>query len=197
MERSGIRGGPVAERAHLRLPPPDFIRGYASDAPPGLNTKCEASEIAIMPHSYTQLYYHIVFSTKNREPMMERGLRQALFPFIGGGIREEGGHALVVNGVEDRVHMLVRLRTDRALSDVVRNVKAYSSGWVHKQFPDAGMFAWQTGYAAFTVSASQRDRVRRYIDNQEEHHRRQTYQEELIELLRAHEVEFDERYLWE
>jgi hypothetical protein len=76
----------------------------------------------------------------------------------------------------------------------VRNLKAYSSGWVHKQFPDVIGFGWQNGYAAFTVSVSHRDRVRRYIDNQEEHHRQQTYQEELIELLRAHEIEFDERY---
>jgi REP element-mobilizing transposase RayT len=89
------------------------------------------------------------------------------------------------------------LRADRALSDVLRNVKAYSSGWVHEQFPDRSTFAWQNGYAAFTVSASQLDRVRRYIENQEEHHRHQTFQEELVALLRAHEIDFDERYLWD
>ena len=150
-----------------------------------------------MPHSYTQLYYHIVFSTKNREPMMDRALRQKLFPFIGGGIRDEGGTALIINGVEDHVHILARLRPDRALSDVLRNIKAYSSGWVHKEFPERSAFVWQNGYAAFTVSRSQLDIVRRYIENQEEHHRKQTYQEELLALLRAHDIEFDERYLWD
>jgi REP element-mobilizing transposase RayT len=150
-----------------------------------------------MPHSYTQLYYHIVFSTKNREPLMDRALRQRLFPFIGGGIRDEGGTALIINGIEDHVHILARLQADRALSDVLRNITANSSGWVHKEFSNLSAFAWQSGYSAFTVSRSQFDIVRRYIETQEEHHRKQTYQEELLALLRAHEVEFDERYLWD
>jgi REP element-mobilizing transposase RayT len=150
-----------------------------------------------MPHSYTQLYYHIVFSTKNREPMMDRALRERLFAFIGGGIRDEGGTAMIVNGSEDHVHILARLRADRALSDVLRNIKAFSSGWVHKDFPNLNEFAWQTGYSAFTVSRSQLDIVRRYIENQEDHHRKQNFQGELLALLRAHEVEFDERDLWD
>jgi putative transposase len=119
-----------------------------------------------MPHSYTQLYYHLVFSTKNREPTIDRALRQQLFPFIGGGIRDEGGTPLTINGVNDHVHILARLRADTAVSDVLRNIKAYSSGWVHKQFPDRSAFLWQAGYGAFTVSPSQLDRVRRYIENQ-------------------------------
>jgi REP element-mobilizing transposase RayT len=102
-----------------------------------------------MPHSYTRLYYHIVFSTKNREPMLDRELRRHLFAFMGGGIRDEGGVALVINGVEDHVHILALLRSDRAISDVLRNLKAYSSGWVHKQFADHGGFAWQSDTPRF------------------------------------------------
>src|SRR5947209_3611827 len=110
-----------------------------------------------MPHSYTQLYFHIVFSTKNRERALERAVRQELFAFIGGGIREEGGKVITINGVEDHVHILARLRADRSLSEIMRNLKAYSSGWMHKQFPHLAAFTWQTGYAAFTVSTSQLD----------------------------------------
>jgi REP-associated tyrosine transposase len=150
-----------------------------------------------MPHSYTRLYYHVVFSTKNRERRLDRELRERLFPFLGGGIRDEGGTALIINGVEDHVHILARLRADRALADVLRNIKSISSGWIHHKFPSLAAFAWQTGYGAFTVSMSQIERVRLYIANQEEHHRVQTYQDEFIALLRAHEIEFDERYLWE
>jgi REP element-mobilizing transposase RayT len=150
-----------------------------------------------MPHSYTQLYFHIVFSTKNRNPILDRAVRQRLFPFIGGGIRDEGGTALIVNGIEDHVHILARLRADRALSDVLRTTKANSSGWIHKEFPALSAFAWQAGYSAFTVSRSQLDIVRRYIENQEAHHQKQNFQEELLALLRAHDVEFDERYLWD
>ena len=95
-----------------------------------------------MPHSYTQLYYHFVFSTKNRERSLEQLVRERLFPFIGGGIRDEGGTALIVNGIEDHVHILARLRADKAVSDVVRNIKSISSGWIHKEFPSLSAFAW-------------------------------------------------------
>jgi putative transposase len=153
-------------------------------------------ELAV-PHSYTQLYYHIVFSTKNRERWLDRDLRERLFPFIGGGIRDEGGTALIINGVEDHVHILARLRADQAIADVLRNIKSISSGWIHTHFPSLAAFAWQVGYGAFTVSVSQIERVRLYIANQESHHRVQSFQDEFIALLRAHEIEFDERYLWD
>jgi len=124
-------------------------------------------------------------------------VRERLFPFIGGGIRDEGGTALIVNGIEDHVYILARLRADKAVSDVIRNIKSISSGWIHKEFPSLSAFAWQRGYGAFSVSASQVERVRLYVANQEEHHRLQSFQEEFIALLRAHDIEFDERYLWD
>jgi REP element-mobilizing transposase RayT len=147
--------------------------------------------------SYTSLLYHIVFSTKNREPSLEPGMRPRLFEYMGGAVRGEGGIALAINGVADHVHLLARLRQDKAVSAVIGAIKANSSGWIHRTFPTYANFAWQTGYGAFTVSASQRGNVCHYIDNQEEHHRLRTFQEEFLAFLKAHEIEYDERYIWE
>jgi putative transposase len=167
-------------------------------APEGRRSHVQSTfGVSIMPQSYTQLYYHLVFSTKSREPWLDATIRERLFPFIGGGIRDEGGAALIVNGVEDHVHILARLRQDKALSDVLRSLKADSSSWIHKEFPSHRSFAWQAGYGAFTVSASQTPVVRAYIANQQEHHRKMTFQEEFRALLRAHGIEFDEKYLWD
>jgi REP element-mobilizing transposase RayT len=150
-----------------------------------------------MSHSYTQLLYHIVFSTKERRPWIEPELASRLHPYLGGAIRDEGGVALVINGVADHVHILGRLRQDRAVSDVLRAIKANSSGWAHREFPALSTFAWQEGFAAFTVSQSQSMRVKAYIANQEEHHRRRSFQNEFIALLKAHGIEFDERYVFD
>jgi putative transposase len=147
--------------------------------------------------SHTSLWYHIVFSTRNREPCLDPGMRPRLFEYLGGAVRGEGGTALAINGVADHVHLLVRLRSDTAVSAVVGAIKANSSGWIHRTLPGYAGFAWQTGYGAFTVSASQVGKVREYIENQEEHHRVRTYQEEFLAFLKAHGIEYDERYVWE
>lgn len=148
-----------------------------------------------MAHSYTQLLYHMVFSTHERRPFLHADLRSRIFEYLAGAIRSEGGHALLVGGVEDHVHLLVRLRQDRALSDVVRDLKANSSKWIHQTFVTLADFAWQSGYGAFSVSRSQAPRVRRYIAQQEQHHRRLSFQEEFVQLLNRHGIEFDEAYL--
>ena len=149
-----------------------------------------------MPHSYTSLFYHIVFSTKERYPFLNLDVRARVHDYLGGAIRSEDGTSLIVNGVADHVHILARLRQDKAIADVLRDIKANSSGWVHDCLPNLSKFAWQGGYAAFTVSKSQLGFVQRYIANQEAHHQKISFQEELIALLKAHEIEFDERYLW-
>jgi REP element-mobilizing transposase RayT len=148
-------------------------------------------------HSFTNLLYHIVFSTKGRHPWLSAEVRPRLFAYLGGLIREEGGIALGINGMPEHVHLLAKLRQDRAVSDVVRAVKANSSGWVHRTFEDLVAFAWQTGYGAFSVSQSQVQRVQEYIANQEEHHRNRRYEDEFRSLLRAHGVEFTEEELWD
>jgi REP element-mobilizing transposase RayT len=114
---------------------------------------------------------------------------------MGGIIRRQGGIALAINGTADHVHLLVKLRPDKAVSDVLRDLKANATGWLHEIFPVLRDFSWQNGYGAFTVSASQVERVRKYIANQEAHHRRQSFRDELIALLKANEIEFDDRYI--
>lgn len=150
-----------------------------------------------MSHTYTQLLYHIVFATKDRRPWLAAEIRPRVHQYLGGAIRAEGGIAIIVGGVEDHLHILAQLRQDQSVADVLRNLKANSSGWIRETLAGMQDFAWQRGYSAFTVSHSQKERVRRYIEGQEEHHRRQTFQEELRALLERHSVEFDEKYLVE
>jgi putative transposase len=149
-----------------------------------------------MAHSYTCLLYHVVFSTKDREPWLNRELGLRLCEYLSGAIRGEGGFCLLANGVADHVHLLVRLRQDKAVSEVLRGIKANSSSWIHDSYPKLRGFRWQEGYGAFTVSKSQKEVVRRYIAGQEAHHRRHTFQEEFMSLLKAHEIEYDDRYIW-
>lgn len=131
-----------------------------------------------MAQSYTNLIYDIVFSTKDRKPLITADVKPRLYEYIGGTIRGLGGVMLEIGGTEDHGHVLAKLRPDKALSDVLRDLKANSSGWMHDVFLDLKDFSWQRGYGAFSVSASQVDKVRRYIANQEEHHRKQDFREE-------------------
>lgn len=120
--------------------------------------------------------------------------RGDLHAYLGGIVRTANGIAESIGGVSDHVHLLLGLRATHRLADVMRELKTVSSGWVHNEIGLTG-FAWQEGYGAFTVSASQRETVRRYIERQEEHHRTRTFREEYLELLRSSGVEFDERYI--
>ncbi|HEV3145981.1 MAG TPA: IS200/IS605 family transposase [Gemmataceae bacterium] len=150
-----------------------------------------------MAHSYTNLLVHIVFGTKNREPRLQKPILERVLPFIASGIKDHGGIPLELNGVADHVHILAKVRQDRALSDLLRDIKACSSGWIHKNIPELQSFAWQAGYGAFSIGQSQIEAVRRYIQNQEEHHRTQTFQEEYIGFLELAGIEYDLRYLWD
>lgn len=149
-----------------------------------------------MAHSYSTLITHVVFSTKDRMRFMDAQLRPELFAYMGGIVREMGGAARIINGLEDHVHMLISLAADVAISECLRVVKTNSSRWVHETFGNRPNFAWQTGYGAFSVSASNQKQVIKYLRDQERHHRRMTFQEEFIVLLRKHGVSFDERFLW-
>jgi REP element-mobilizing transposase RayT len=148
-----------------------------------------------MPSTHLSLHYHVVFSTKNREPWLRADLRTRVHEYLGGTLRSLGGFAHAVGGIADHVHALMGLRATHCLADVMRELKSESSAWMHKEMkmPE---FAWQEGYGAFTVSASQLDAVRRYVLHQEDHHRERTFQHEYVEMLRRGLVEFDERYLW-
>src|SRR5262249_2377745 len=133
----------------------------------------------------------------DRQPWLDENLRPRLFAYLGGMIRDENGIALIINGMPDHVHILAKLKQDRAISDVLRTIKACSSGWIHREFPELQQFAWQTGYGAFTVSQSQVPTVTSYIRNQEEHHRNETFQGEFRRFLIKHGVEFTEEELWD
>ena len=146
--------------------------------------------------SYVNLIYHIVFSTKDRKPIITEKYQERLHEYIGGIIRKQGGISLAINGVEDHLHVLAKLRQDKALSDMIRDFKANASGWMHDVFPEAQDFSWQNGYGAFTVSASQIPAVSKYIAEQESHHHKRSFQDEFIQLLRVNEIEFNEQYLW-
>src|SRR3954464_8493494 len=144
--------------------------------------------------SYTNLLYHIVYATKGRAPLISGELRADLHAYLGGTVRGLGGTALAVGGVDDHVHILAKLKPTIAVAEFIKQLKADSSKWASKR--GRGPFAWQARYGAFTVSESQAGTVRAYIENQKRHHRRASFEQELIALLRAHRVEFDERYLW-
>lgn len=150
-----------------------------------------------MPGTYSQLLFHIVFSTKNREPLIFPEVAERLYPFIGGIIRAEDGALLAIGGIEDHVHLYLRWRTDAALADLMRTIKSRATKWIHENFEDLSEFSWQEGYAAFSVSKSQEAAVKNYIARQAEHHGREDFKTELLRMLKLHEVEFDEKYVFE
>jgi putative transposase len=150
-----------------------------------------------MPSTYTNLLYHIVFSTKDREPTITADWKEELHSYIGGIIRAEGGVQLEIGRIEDHVHILVKLKPTHCVADVLKLINANSSKWANDRQKIRTRIEWQVGYAAFSVSESQVEVVRAYIRNQEEHHRRQTFQEELVALLERHGVQYDPRYLWD
>src|ERR1700682_1891045 len=148
-----------------------------------------------MSDSYTNLLYHIVFSTKDRRPLITPEYEVRLYDYLGGTIRKLGGISLELNGTEDHIHLLAKLRPDRALSDVLRDLKANASGWMHDVFPELKDFSWQRGYGAFTVSHSNVEEVRRYIARQKEHHQQISFRDEFIQFLTANGIVYADRYL--
>jgi len=150
-----------------------------------------------MAGTYTELIYHLIFSTKHREPLISPRLQEELYAYIGGILRDQGGHLLEVGGMPDHLHLLIRIKPDISVSEIVRLVKANASKWANERPDQMERFAWQRGYGAFTVSLSQAPMVSQYVRNQEEHHRKKTFQEEFVEFLKRHEIQFDEQHLWD
>ena len=150
-----------------------------------------------MSNTYTALYYHITFSTKHRRPWIKPDLQERLWPYLGGIARENEMTALKVGGTADHVHILLKTPPKIAPSKAVQLIKGGSSKWIHETFPALHEFAWQDGYGAFSVSKSKVPDVERYIDGQFEHHRTRTFQEEFLEFLERHDVEYDECYVWD
>lgn len=147
-----------------------------------------------MPSTHTSLHCHLVFSTKNRQAWFAAGDCVRLHACIGGILRGLDAVAHAVGGMADHVHVLVGLKPTHRLSDVMREVKSQSSGWIHRELRLAG-FAWQEGYGAFLVGAPELNTAKTYVLNQE-HHRKKTFQEEYLMMLHRGLVEYDDRYLW-
>jgi putative transposase len=147
--------------------------------------------------SYVCSYFHCVFSTKERRPLITPSLRERLWPFMGGIARQNKMKALEIGGVADHVHLLLSLPATMSPATAMQLVKGASSHWVHETFPEHRLFAWQKKYGAFSVSVSQLDRTIKYIKDQDKHHRKKSFQEEFLELLKKHQVEYDARYLWD
>jgi putative transposase len=150
-----------------------------------------------MPSSLTNLLYHIVFGTKNREPLIVSSLRPKLNRYVGGIVRSEGGILLEIGGMPDHAHLVTKFKADASMAQMLRVIKSRSSKWVNEQGGMSSRFAWQTGYGAFSISQSQLAAVINYVQDQERHHRTMTFQEEYVKMLRKQGIEYDERYLWD
>jgi REP element-mobilizing transposase RayT len=149
-----------------------------------------------MPSSLSNLLYHIVYSTKNREPRITT-YKKDLHKFICSNIIQEGGQVFSVNGTDDHIHIAAKLLPRNSVSNILKLIKGNSSKWVNEQNKCRSHFSWQKGYGAFTISKSKLNTVIRYINSQEVHHRKKTFKEEFIDLLDVHEIEYDERYVWD
>ena len=147
-----------------------------------------------MGSTFLSLHYHLVFATKNRKPFIAKAWQNRLHEYLGGTVTGLGGFPQQIGGVADHVHLLVGLKATHCLADFLRELKKSSSIWIHEDI-GARSFAWQEGYSAFTVSATSREAVRKYIAQQEEHHRVKSFREELVEMLAKTGIEYDPGFL--
>ena len=143
-------------------------------------------------HSFNSSLHHCVFATKGREPVLAPGIRERLWPYLGGVARENGMKALAVGGVADHAHLLLSLPATVSVAKAMQLVKGNSSKWIHETVPELRSFGWQEGYAAFSIGVSGIEETRAYIRNPEEHHRTRTYREEVIMFLQRHGLPFDD-----
>ena len=139
----------------------------------------------------------MIFSTKCRSPLIRDDFQHRLYSYIGGIIRSQKGCLIEIGGVEDHIHLLVNLSPAKSISEAIQEIKACSSKWSNEQFELSEKFAWQKGYGVFTVSYSQIESISRYVQNQVEHHRKRTFEEEYIAFLKLHQISFEPKWLFE
>ncbi len=149
------------------------------------------------PGSYTQLYIQVVFSPKAKQNFLKKEFRPELFRFMGGVLSNMKHIPIIINGVEDHVHVFFGLNPNVSISDTIRDLKRASSLLINEKGWLPNKFSWQEGYGAFSYSKSHIENVKKYIENQERHHKKKTFKEEYIEFLEKYEVEYDERFLFE
>ncbi|MGD0382624.1 MAG: IS200/IS605 family transposase [Thermoguttaceae bacterium] len=150
-----------------------------------------------MAHSFVSGLFHCAFSTKGRRKLITPDLQDRLWPYMGGIARENGMKALAIGGVDDHDHLLIAISSTISIAKAIQLIKGASSKWVHDTFPKHHNFVWQAGYGAFSIGISQIDRTIAYIQSQAEHHRKKTFQDEFLEILKKHGIQYDERYIWD
>ncbi len=150
-----------------------------------------------MPQSLAQIFVHVIFSTKNREPVLDDSIHPELHDYVGGIVKNLGGALLAAGSVADHIHLLISHPRTCAPAELVQEIKTGSSKWLKTRGPRYAAFHWQSGYGIFSVSPLHRVDVEKYLANQAEHHRVVSFQEEYRKLLRKYGIEFDERYVWD
>jgi putative transposase len=150
-----------------------------------------------MANTYTQLYVQVIFSPKGRQNLIRNSIKNQVYKYIAGIIKNKDQKLMVINGMPDHIHLFLGFSPDIAISDLVGVIKSSTSGFINDQKLVYGKFSWQRGFGAFTYSKSQVMRVISYIQNQEQHHRRKSFREEYLELLRKFNVEYRNEYLFE
>ena len=150
-----------------------------------------------MANTYTQIYIQIVFAVKDRQNLIKKNHKDELYKYITGIVRNKNQKLISINGMSDHIHILIGLKPDIALSDLVRDIKANSSKFINKKNWFMGKFNWQEGFGAFSYSRSQLNRVIKYIENQEKHHKKKSFKEEYLELLQKFGVEYKDKYLFD
>jgi len=149
-----------------------------------------------MAQSLSKLYVHIIFHTKHNQPLIHPEVERELYAYIGGVIKENGSVPIKINGTEDHIHILATMSKNIALAKFVEEIKRNSSRWIKTKGDDYQHFAWQGGYAGYSVSQSVVERVKKYIENQKEHHKKVSFRDEYVQFLAEYRIDFDENYLW-
>lgn len=151
-----------------------------------------------MSQSLTQIYVHIVFSTKHRKPFLQtKDIIERVHSYLYGICKNLDSPSLIIGGTEDHVHILCRQSKNWSISDLIREIKRESSKWIKREFPNQNSFYWQGGYGAFSFSPSHLKGLKAYISDQEEHHRDVSFQDEFRRLCKKYGVDLDERYVWD
>ena len=150
-----------------------------------------------MPHSFISCHIHYVFSTKDRQKLLTPDIQERLYPYLGGIARTNNMKALTVGGVKEHVHMLVSLPSTISIAKGIQLIKGGASKWVNEELNLRNRFEWQVGYGAFSIGISQVEKTISYIENQEEHHRTKTFQEEFLAFLQRHNIPYDPERIWD
>ena len=149
-----------------------------------------------MSNTFSSIFFHCVWSTKNRNPILVKPHDKLAYRLITNVVHNEGGNVIAIGGIADHVHLFIAVKPSESIARLVRNVKSISSKTLCKSDPELQNFAWQRGYSVFSVSSSRCQDVKKYIENQREHHKERSFEYELRALLKRHNVEYDERYLF-